>query len=245
MKKTALILHGWPQPILKDGVYYRNFEKWGYNVVAPWFFAEDFKLTSENAKEYIEKSLAGRSPDVIMGISMGGLFAPQVAQDYPKAKMILIATAPKAKPKNLTFNLLIALAKNKRMRNALNIVKVLPEKFLFGFYGIVNPFKGTAKEKPNYMTDMKNNFKYMLKIPVSKEAEIVDLITKIDNTELLKTLKNETLIFVGKNDSLMPQDLGDKLNDLLSNSRVIVSHGSHWDVISEPSFLEMKKFLEE
>jgi pimeloyl-ACP methyl ester carboxylesterase len=243
MGKTILMLHGWPQPVNPNSLYYKDFEKWGYDVVAPEYISEKFTLTLDNIRKYIEKELNGRVPDVIMGISMGGLLAPQIARDYPKAKMILIATGPKLKPKDATFNLLIALAKNKRMINALNIVKILPKEFLFGFYGIVNPFKGNAQEKPAYMEDMKNNFKYMLSIPVSKEGEIADLISKIDNTELLKTLKNETLIFAGKNDSLMPQDPESELTKLLPNSRIVVSHGSHWDVISEPSFVEMKKFL--
>jgi pimeloyl-ACP methyl ester carboxylesterase len=243
MNKTALIIHGWPSPVDPNSLYYKDFEKWGYDVVAPEIFSTDFILTLENVKKFIEKELNARRPDVIIGTSMGGLIVPHIAKDYPGAKMILIATAPKLKPKDRGFKFLIDIAKNKNLLNALNIVKILPRRFLYKFYGLFNPFNGVENKKQAYMDDMKYNFKYILSIPISKEGEIVDLITSLDNTKLLKTLKNKTLIFSGENDFLMPQNQGNGLCELLSNSRLITSHGSHWDVISEPSFVEMKKFL--
>jgi pimeloyl-ACP methyl ester carboxylesterase len=244
MNKTALIIHGWPSPIDPNGPYYKHFREWKYDVISPEIFSTDFILTLENVKKFILKELDGRSPDIIIGTSMGGLIAPHIAKDYPEAKMILIASAPKLKPKDRGFKLLIDIAKNKNLLSALNIVKILPRRFLYKFYGLFNPFNGVENKKQAYMDDMKYNFKYILSIPISKEGEIVNLITSLDNTELLKTLKNKTLVFLGENDLLMPQDQGGSLCELLSNSRLITSHGSHWDVISEPSFVEMKKFLQ-
>lgn len=243
MNKTALIIHGWPQPIDPEGEYYKHFEKWGYKVFSPWIFSNTFELTVGTANKYVLDSFRNRIPDVIVGISMGGLVAPQIAQLFPKAKLILIATAPKIRSNSKFFNFVVGLAKNKDLSKALEIVKILPEKFLYKFYEVVNPFRGSAKERPAYMKDMKQNFKYILEIPISKEREIVEFATSIDNTEMLKTLKNKTLIFSGENDLLMPQGEGAKLVDLISDSRLVVSKGSHFDVIAEPSFVEMKKFL--
>jgi len=243
MSKTALIIHGWPQPIDPEGEYYRHFEKWGYKVYSPWIFSNTLELTTGTANKYVLDSFKDRIPDVIVGISMGGLVAPQIAQLFPKAKLILIATAPKLRPNSKLFKFLINSAKNKNLSKALEIAKILPEKFLYKFYGAVNPFRGSDKEKPAYMKDMKRNFKYILEIPISKEREIVEFATSIDNTEMLKALKNETLVFSGENDLLMPQGEGTRLVDLVPNSRLVVSKGSHFDVIAEPSFVEMEKFL--
>jgi pimeloyl-ACP methyl ester carboxylesterase len=245
MKRSVLILHGWPRPVGKDSLYYKYFRDWGYEIIEPEIFSSDFVLTRDNAKKYILDKLEEKSPNVIIGISMGGLLAPHIVQEFPRAKMILIATAPRLKPKAKGFILLIDLAKNKKLLNALNVVKELPEKYLYKFYEAVNPFNGDEKERLVYVKDMKQNFKYILDIPIEKEGEIVDFVTATDNTEILKTLKNKTLIFAGKNDLLMPQTEGDELAKLLSNSRMVVNHGSHFDVIAEPSFIEIEKFLAE
>lgn len=92
---------------------------------------------------------------------------------------------------------------------------------------------------------MNKNIKAIMNIPMSKEEEIIDFVLTTDNTDILRKLKNKTLIFAGSNDVLMPQNLSEQLHSLLSNSRVIINHGSHFDIITEPSFLEMNKFLSE
>lgn len=241
--KTILIIHGWPRPVDKDGPYYSYFNEWGYGVIAPEIFSTDFVLTSAEVKKFIEKQLSGEKPDVIMGVSLGGLIAPVVAQDYPDAKMILIATGPKFKPESTGFNIIVHLAKNKRLRNWLNLVKFLPTKILYRFYEIASPFRGSDGEKQIYMNDMKKNFKYILSIPIDEESRIIDFATTADNTQLLKNLKNRTLIFTGDRDILMPEFLSNELHNLLVNSQLVVNHGNHFDIISDASFEEMRKFL--
>ena len=53
----------------------------------------------EGIKNKIQCELNGTVPDVIVGISMGGLIAPHLAKDYPTTKLIMIASGPKLKTK--------------------------------------------------------------------------------------------------------------------------------------------------
>jgi pimeloyl-ACP methyl ester carboxylesterase len=245
MGKTALLLHGWPRPVDKDSAYYKLLRKLGYVIVAPEIFSKDFILSISEAKSYIKNKLKGRTPDVIIGISIGGLLAPHITKDYPNAKIILIATCPRLEPKSVGFKILIDLAKKKGFLNALGVVKFLPKRLLFSFCEAISPFKGKLEDKLIYIYAMKKNIEYIMNIPISKEREIVDFITKTDNTELLKSIKNKTLISAGLNDPIMPQYLSHKLHELLTNSRVIVNHGGHMDIIAEPGFKDMESFLAE
>lgn len=72
-EKTALILHGWPQPVEVGSInypYLQYFQSKGYKVYAPKLFTKDFALKEPNAKNYIESLLDSRKPDVIVGISV-------------------------------------------------------------------------------------------------------------------------------------------------------------------------------
>lgn len=243
MNKTALILHGWPQSVEKDSVYIKYFNSKGYNVVAPEIFSQDFELTETESKKFIETKLAGRKPDVILGISMGGLLIPIIAKDYLESKLIFIASGPKIKSSSIGFNLVLRLAKNKKLLNILNIFKFIPTKILYFFYETINPFRGDVSQKSIYSKDMKINFKYILKIPTVKEREIANFVTQTDNTELLKTLKNKALIFTSDNDLVMPSGLGEELHKLLINSEIIISNGGHFNVFTKNNFQDIDKFL--
>jgi esterase/lipase len=247
-KKTVLILHGWPQPVEPGSVnysYLEYFQKKGYAVVAPKLFTKDFVLKDPDAKDYVEGLLNGKKPDVIVGISLGGLLAPIIVKDYPDAKLVLIATDPKMQPEALGFKIVLDLAKNKNFLKMLNLLKFMPSKFLFSFYEFINPFKGSEDDRQLYTTDMKLNFKYMLNIPVDEEEEIVNFVSSMDNTELLKTLKNKTLIFSGKNDLMMPGNSKENLHSLLVNSREIINDGGHFEVFTDKNFQDLDKFLAE
>jgi|GEM_PF-2188258 len=243
MEKTVLILHGWPQPVTKDSMYYKYFEEKEYFIVAPQLFTKDFVLDENDAKNYIEKQLSGRKPDVIVGISLGGLLAPVFAKDYPNAKLILIATGPKLEPQATGFKMLLDVAKNKRVLSLLNVIKFLPQKVLFAFYEFINPFRGDTTQREVYKKDMKDNFKYIISIPIEEESEIVNFVSSTDNTELLKTLKNKAIIFAGHNDLIMPTNLGDDFHKLLVNSQLILSEGGHFNVFTERNLSDLDKFL--
>ncbi len=242
-KKTVLILHGWPQPVEKGSMYYEYFENKKYNVVSPRLFNKEFVLTENEAKKYIEQQLNGKKPDVIIGISMGGLLVPVIAKNYPDAKLIFIASGPKIQSDAPGFNTVLYLAKNKNILRFLNLLKFMPQKVLFGFYELINPFKGNVDDRKVYIEDMKKNFKYIINIPVDEEREIVNFVAITDNTNLLKTLKNKSLIFSGKNDLMMPANPEINLNNLLINSQLIVNDGGHFNVFTDANFKDLDNFL--
>ncbi len=243
MGKTVLILHGWPQPVTKDSMYYKYFEENGYSVVAPQLFTKDFVLTQEEAKKYIEAKLAGRKPDVIVGISLGGLLVPVFAKDYPNAKLILIATGAKLEPQATGFRMLLDMAKHRKVLNVLNVIRFLPQKVLFAFYEFINPFRGNEAQREIYIKDMKDNLKCIVGIPIDEESEIVNFVSSTDNTELLKSLKNKAIIFTSNNDLMMPSNLGQELHRLLGSSQLVVSDGGHFDVFTQNNFKDLDKFL--
>ncbi|MFA6446444.1 MAG: hypothetical protein WCW14_04330, partial [Candidatus Paceibacterota bacterium] len=158
---------------------------------------------------------------------------------------ILIATGPKLEPQATGFRMLLDVAKNKRVLRLLNVLKFLPQKVLFAFYEFINPFRGDKSQREVYVKDMKDNFRYIISIPVDEESEIVNFVTSTDNTELLKTLKNKAIIFTSNNDLMMPSDLGEELHKLLVNSQLVVSSGGHFDVFTENNFKDLDRFLGE
>jgi pimeloyl-ACP methyl ester carboxylesterase len=248
IKKTALILHGWPQPVEQGSLNYQYltyFQNKGYDVVAPKLFTKDFVLKEPDAKNYVEKLLNGKKPDVIVGISLGGLLAPVIAKDYPDAKLIFIATDPKMQPEAPGIKIIFDLAKNINFLRMLNLLRFMPSRVLFSFYEFINPFSGSETGREIYVKDMKLNFKYMLAIPVDEEEEIINFVSNSDNTELLKTMKNKALIFSGKNDLMMPANPKNNLHSLLINSQEIISDGGHFNVIADKNFQDFDKFLAE
>ncbi|KKQ91989.1 MAG: hypothetical protein UU16_C0013G0018 [Candidatus Woesebacteria bacterium GW2011_GWA2_40_7] len=126
IEKTALILHGWPQPVEAGSInypYLEYFQSKGYTVFAPKLFTKDFVLKEPDAKKYIENLLGGKKPDVIVGISLGGLLLPKIAKDYPNAKLVFIASDPKIQPESVGFKSVLHLAKNKNFLKLLNLIK--------------------------------------------------------------------------------------------------------------------------
>jgi len=243
MNKTVLLLHGWPRPIDKRSDYYKYFKKWGYEIIAPEIFSKDANFTVNGLKSYIKSALNGKKPDVLVGVSIGGLIMPHIAIDYPDAKVVFVASGSKLEPGTVTFKLILNIVKNKKAIRSLKYVKLLPSKLIFKFCETVAPFKGNVNNREAYVSDMKRNIKYILDIPISKEEEIVNFITAVDNASLLGTLKNKTLIFMGKSDFVMPNSLSVRLHDLIKNSELVEVEGGHLEVISKPDFGRLEKFL--
>lgn len=243
MGKTVLLLHGWPRPIDKRSDYYKYFKKWGYEVVAPEIFSKDTNFTISGLKDYIKAALKGRKPDVLVGVSIGGLITPHIAIDYPDAKIVFVASGPKLEPGTTTFKLILNIVRNKKAIRSLKYVKLLPSGIIFKFCEMVAPFKGNGNDKELYVSDMKRNIKYILNIPISKEEEIVNFVIDVDNTDLLGTLRNKALIFLGKSDFVVSYHSSVELHNLVKNSKLVEVQGGHLEVISKPDFGRLEKFL--
>lgn len=241
-KKTVYILHGWPQAITSDSMYFKYFSRREYNVIAPNLYLENFSINETQLITSLLSKLNGKTPDVILGISMGGLLAPHIAQKYPKSKLILIATGPVLESNSIGFNVLFRLINIPIFQSIFNLFRYIPRNLIYQIYKIFNPVRDISLHE-EYIIDMKTNVDVMLSVPVKKHAEIAQFISRVDNTHMLQNLHNKTVIFSGQNDSMMPNKLGNLLGELIHNSQVIVTKGSHFNVFNGKNFSDVSKFL--
>ena len=242
-KKTALILHGWPQFRLEKYFLTIFLKGKGYKVLIPNMFVREYVFSPENVLKKV-RNMNGKSDiDLIVGISLGGLIAPYIAREYPKAKIILIGTAPRLKTDVLIFNIYTRIAKFKPVKKLLLPILIdSPKQLMLFLYHLGNPFSGSPERIKQYKTDADLNIDFIKKIPISEEEEILDFILTTNNTVLLKSLKNESIIFCGKNDLLMGRG-GVELGKLLCNSKTYFSKGSHFDAFTEQDLEKIDKFI--
>lgn len=244
MSKLALVLHGWPQPVTKENFLYQYFQLKGLVVLAPYFFDEDYRCDLKGIKEEVTKKLEGRSPEVIIGISMGGLILPHIAGDFPQAKLVFIASGPFVKAEWEPFNFLLSILNNSIILKILGkMANFLPENVFCSPYRFFAPFWGKTREIKAYLKDMRVNLNYLKEISPEREKQIIELVSSINNVNLLKKIKNRSLIFSGLNDQLMPVNLGRKLHHLLPNSELVITKGNHFNVFTEENLSDLDRFL--
>lgn len=239
--KTALILHGWPQRISNTHPLYRLLDKLSFKVISPYLFAKEVKFNPEKIQEYIEKILKYKNPDLIVGVSLGGLIAPYIALCYPKSKLVLIATGPYLRSDNKTFKWFVKLAKSKYYLKAFSFLNYLPKGVRIMFYKLVNPHKGG--DANDFNGDMEKNIEEIKKIPLTKQIEILKFITSVNNTKIMEELKNKTLVICGRNDKLMPLSLSRKMCNLIDESTLYISGGEHYSTLNKGAFDGIKGFV--
>lgn len=244
MLKTALVLHGWPQLNNNQHFLVKWLKENGYRVIIPDLYKVKSDWTLDTLINYIISEIDGDEPDIIIGISMGGLILPHVAIKYPDSKLIFIATGLFFKPKHGLVRAGMIAADIKPIRKMFtrlseSISKELLEKLLRTF----NPYNGDVAGKIVYEDDLQLNLNAIKDHSVYTHLKLLDLIKKIDNTEILKKLKNKSLILVGSKDMLMPKELGEYMHKTLLNSKLIINDGEHFNVIGEKDLPEVSKFL--
>ncbi|MBN1169113.1 hypothetical protein JXA63_04450 [Candidatus Woesebacteria bacterium] len=241
--KNALVLHGWPQYDISDHFLCNYLRKSGYKVFPPNLFSEDFLLTVENILEEVETQMVKEKPDLIIGISMGGLIVPYFAEKYPVSKLVFISSGPKLEARSKGFNLMISVANLLLRVKMFSFLIKLPDFIFKFFYKLSNPFNGNEDDRGLYEEDAEENISYIKSISLSKEREILNFVLGIDNTDLLVNLENETLIFSGEKDLLMTKGNGVKLHKLLRNSELVVNSGGHFNSFTEKDLLKFDRFI--
>jgi len=192
----------------------------------------------------VDRKLDGRDPEVIVGISMGGLLLPKLAEEYPDAKLIFISSAPCFKPDFLVmrvFTKLTALSFPQKI--FVLVAKFSGKRGVEFVYRKINPFDGKPLHKKAYEEDLKINLKAISNYPFSKHAQILGVCGKINNTNILKKLQNPAIIFGGEDDKLMPMSEIRKLHDLLSKSKLVVTSGMHFNTFEKKNLRDLKVFL--
>lgn len=198
--KTALVLHGWPQSFATEHPLNNLLTSFGYGILTPDLFSDDNLLDSKNLQNWIARKLGKKKLDLIVGISMGGLILPQVAKNYTEAKLIFIASGTKFDPKVKRLKSAIEFCQTKFGMKLAGLLINIPQVLFEFLYKIFDPFSGDESEHRGYIDDMRQNLIAIKKIPIAKHAEIAKVVTDTNNQELLKKLRNRTLILSGKKD---------------------------------------------
>ncbi len=242
--KTVVLIHGFPEPIYEDTPLFSYFTERGYSVIAPYLFSSEFKLSQRDVEKYIERKLHGRKPDVIVGVSMGGLLAPALARDFPSAKLILIGTGPFVKPSVGSLNFLLKIGKSHFFDAVYKIIESTPTPVYSFLYRLFNHPKMTLAQKAELEQHILENWSCVKNVSETEDREVVEFLTSVDNTTLLHSLQNKCLIFAADGDSLMPLVLARRLNLLIKNSRLVVTKGTiHYTVFSKNNYKDLDEFL--
>ena len=185
--------------------------------------------------------MRGLNPDVIIGVSLGGLILPKVATYYPKAKLIFVASSTSANPKSKLFKSLLNILATSKL---LSVALQFPDPILSRLYTFFNPFYGDKRYRHLYEKDRKLNLKKIREISLDKHRKILKFIIGTDNSTILSALKQNTLILSSNNDPLTPTEEGEKLHRLIKNSRFVKVNGGHFEVIGKSEIREIERFLE-
>ncbi len=243
--KISILVHGFPEPIYKNHALYKYFDERGYSIISPYLFNSDFDLTQEEVLKYIEEKLDGKSPDVIVGVSLGGLIAPYLAKEFPEAKLVLIATGPYVETSITPLNDLLSFLKKTWTLTPVHWIMTRTPTWIYSvLYRLCNSPKDNPKELKNLGNHIKQNWTCLTKIPLSEDREIIDLLAYTDNTLLLRSLKNETIIFTSNGDVLMPSNLSLKMRDLVKRSSFILTENRlHFNIFNEDNYKQLDNFL--
>lgn len=242
--KIAVLIHGYPEPIYEDNPLFTYFTDNGYTVIAPYLFSPKFKLNNSEVIEYIKKELGDKKPDVIAGLSLGGLIAPSLAKEYPEAKLLLIGTGPYVRPNLALLNGLLTTSTTPAFDLLYRAFEKIPTPLYSFVYKIFNHPVLTTEQKLKLNEHIVKNWNCLKSISESEDKEVINFLTSVDNTELLKNLKNKTLIFAADEDNLMPKELAVKLNTFIKGSKLVISSGRiHYNVFDDENYSDLSTFL--
>lgn len=225
------MINGLASPIKKDYFLVNWLTKAGYEVVMVEPLLGD---TGEDLK---------RSPEAIFCWSMGGLIAPKIALKYPKARLVMMATGPRVSPKETLVKLLYRVVETDWGLKVLNAGLKLPKKLLMDGYEQLNKVPDLSVREL-YRKQMADNIELFRNLSQKQINDLVKFLKTADTTNLLKQIKNKTLIFCGKKDKLMPLEDSLEINKLILGSELVVTEGGHYNVVSEKELPIIEKFLE-
>lgn len=224
MTKTVLIISGFPNPPPDNSklMEFLRQQKWKVVIKRVW--------------EKIDIK-----PDVIIGISIGGLLATQLAQKHPRAKLILIGSGYKLSTSIPIYNWLIQLeAKDKKMF-LVKLSKKVPPSLFNILYRLFNWSREISGEE--YERRAQETFNGFIKTSTHDLKQLIKFATTTDNLKILPSLNNQTMIIAGEKDNFMPLSHSKLLNGHIKNSQLLINSGLHYDGIGVNEIMELNKFL--
>lgn len=162
----------------------------------------------------------------ILGISMGGMIAQELALSYPEKveKLVLLATAcggvRSIPPSEEVMEVLTA------ERN-----KMSPEEILRGFFSLCVT-EDFIRKNPDYI---ELSVQQTVKPPISNEAYMRQLnaAREFDTYDRLPQIGQATLILQGKQDILTPPENGSILAEAIPNAKLVLFENSAHGLIEE------------
>jgi len=207
----------------------------------PYLLSKEYILGRDEVLKKVLSLLKGKKPDVIVGISMGGLLAPHLAKLFPESKLMLIGTAAYFKTKISLYNWLVKLEAGDERLILVRLLKLTP-KWLYGFfYKLVNKNKDLTDREMQSRAD--ENYEKVFEVPINEIKEILKMVRGTNNLKILWQMPNKTLIIAGKHDKIMPVQLSKEMNSVMKNSKLMVSEGFHYDVFGEVDYAYVDNFL--
>lgn len=243
MNKVALYIGGFPPGGVKDNTIEDYFEKKNYDLVSPSLFDSKEEFNLDTLVSICEDALDGKEPNVITGLSLGGLVVPHIALKYPNAKLIFSDTGLYFKPKSSFFYFLLRLQNKLSKPILINLVFSLPKWVANLILRNIYKFSGNRALKAIYEENVPDFLSHVLSISPKRALEIIKFTMNIDNSELLKNIKNKSLIISSEKDLLMPPDLGKKLAHLLENSTFYEVPQSHLHFVTPEQEKLLNEFL--
>ncbi len=246
-RPCALMLHGWPRaPKAKPRTTVEYLESRGYDVIATSLF-DDTRFSLEGAVQKIMQSLNGRIPDVIMGISFGGLILPHIANTFLRAKLIFLSTGPRLRFRSVLFRLLLPLFRTLCGKILLGAIRCIPLPILLSTYALLIRKRLRTQEHPEeYFQDKHENIRAFKEIVPQTNCDIVRFVLTTDNKDIVKTISNKTLIICGEDDPIMPVELSKELHALIPNSEcIVVESHDHATIFGESLYPRLDAFLKD
>jgi pimeloyl-ACP methyl ester carboxylesterase len=207
----------------------------------PDLLSKEHVFTIDEIIKDIRLALKREQLNVVVGISMGGLLAPHLAKQFPESKLILIGTAPYFKTNIPIYNFLVHLEVHDKKLLLVRLLRLTP-RWLFRFvYKFFN--KSDTLTNQDYQSRADENYNGAFRVPTNKIREVLELVTKTNNSKVLQEISNKTIIFAGGSDSMMPAQLSGEMNSLIKNSKLIISNRLHYDVFTKADDHYLDEFL--
>ncbi|TXT66427.1 MAG: Alpha/beta hydrolase [Promethearchaeota archaeon] len=161
----------------------------------------------------------------ILGISMGGMVAQEIALNYPeRVKKLVLASTNLGNPKSIlpSGKVLNMLMKDREGRSNEEII----DEFISLLFA--NDF---IDENPEFIKKTK---KRMMKAPIKPDAyqRQLNAILKFKTGRRLKGLNIPTLVIHGKKDILLPPENGEIIADLIPNANLKLFEGAGHSLFS-------------
>ncbi|MCK9368439.1 hypothetical protein M0R04_00460 [Candidatus Dojkabacteria bacterium] len=221
MSKNILIVHGF-EIFTNEHPLHRYLSSKGHKIVISNYLGCQKIFNINVTVNSITKQLKFK-PDVIIGISLGGLIIPKLIRFYPNSKYIFIATCPIFNP---TSKLLLALLKLPKISISIFIsfLKLIKLKL----YRLL--FKDLSKAI---------NYKLIQALNISYLISLIMYIKTANNIEILNCAKSSLYVIGGKGDEIMPVSNWNRIG----NTKVIQLNAKHHNVINSESLRRIGEII--